>query len=350
MAVRGKDGVKRKDGGGKKKGIGEEVRILVERLIDECEVIGEKRDKGFVGNAVMGLGGVVVVLLKKEEGGLAGRVLKVVFDLGVKYGVFVSVGVGNEMIRLLGKIKRLGDVFLVVDGMKMAGVELNDETFEFLANAVVKQVEFVTSAVSMGTLPEPMCPEVAFVGRSNVGKSSLLNMLCNRKTLAYTSQRPGKTQQFNYFLVNSKSTDSKFYLVDLPGVGYAKVPGYVQAEWLEFMVQYLEGRKNLAVVLHLIDGRHGIKVDDFDLMHLVGSGRCGAEYVVVLTKMDKLDKQKAKSSVVDEIRSAFVREGVPEETPIILSSSLTKLGRDELWRYLRMGLPTLQTPQAVADR
>jgi GTP-binding protein EngB required for normal cell division len=121
-----------------------------------------------------------------------------------------------------------------------------------VANAAVRSVQFVTGAVSMETLPKKWLPEAAFIGRSNVGKSSLINMVCNRKALAYTSKRPGKTQQFNYFEVNgeqqssssgsSKGGSSKvvkpavkgridaqqaFYIVDLPGIGYAKVPQYV---------------------------------------------------------------------------------------------------------------------------
>jgi GTP-binding protein EngB required for normal cell division len=121
-----------------------------------------------------------------------------------------------------------------------------------VANAAVRSVQFVTGAVSMETLPKKWLPEAAFIGRSNVGKSSLINMVCNRKALAYTSKRPGKTQQFNYFEVNgeqqSSSSSSKggsskvkaavkgridaqqaFYIVDLPGIGYAKVPQYVSA-------------------------------------------------------------------------------------------------------------------------
>jgi len=103
------------------------------------------------------------------------------------------------------------------------GAQPDAETVEFIANAAVRTVDFVTGAVSMDTLPEAL-PEACFAGRSNVGKSSLVNMVTNRKKLAFRSKTPGKTQQFNYFVVNKdEGIGSKFYLVDLPGVGYAEV-------------------------------------------------------------------------------------------------------------------------------
>ena len=113
-------------------------------------------------------------------------------------------------------------MFVTLDLMREAGLHPDTDSYQHLGNTLVRSVDFIAGAVSMDTLPTRTLPEVCFIGRSNVGKSSLLNMVCNRKDLAYVSKRPGKTQQFNYFIVNDKSK-STFYMVDVPGVGYAKV-------------------------------------------------------------------------------------------------------------------------------
>lgn len=255
----------------------------------------------------------------------------------------------NNAIRFLGKSRLLTGVFTILDLMRASEVEPNNETFEFLANAAVRQVDFVTGAVSMDTLPDPLGTEVAFVGRSNVGKSSLVNMICNRKALAYVSGRPGKTQQFNYFLVNGKDTDSQFYMVDLPGVGYAKVPRPVQDAWTNFMRQYLKHRTSLRLVFHLIDGRHGALVDDEALMRqMSASGRHNNEYVIVLTKMDKMDKQKVKQSILDKTKAALSRNGCRRDTSIVLTSSTTRLGRDEMWRHLQSALAPVSATLSAA--
>lgn len=123
--------------------------------------------------------------------------------------------------------------------MQACGLKPDTEAYTHLSNALVKTVEFVAGAVSMDTLPARKLQEAVFIGRSNVGKSSLLNMICNRKDLAYVSKQPGKTQQFNYFTVNDK-TKSSFYFVDIPGVGYAKVSQEQRGKW----VQFFEVRSN----------------------------------------------------------------------------------------------------------
>ncbi|CAN0264014.1 unnamed protein product, partial [Ectocarpus sp. 13 AM-2016] len=116
----------------------------------------------------------------------------------------VKTPAANRLLQGFHKRRDLEAVFKVLDVMAAAGVDGDDETYEWLANAAVREVDFVKGAVSMATLPkEPVLPEAAFIGRSNVGKSSLINMVCNRKALAFTSKRPGKTQQFNYFLMNN---------------------------------------------------------------------------------------------------------------------------------------------------
>ena len=242
----------------------------------------------------------------------------------------------NDLIRLYGKTKSLENVFMVMDAMREANVEPNHETFEFLANAAVRSVSFVKGAVSMETLPTELAAEVAFCGRSNVGKSSLVNMLCNRRALAKVSNTPGKTQQFNYFTVN----DDMYYLVDLPGVGFARVSKTLREEWMNFMHQYFAWRQSLRVIFHLVDGRHGPLEDDEQLMDLLRSCGYGGDYVVVLTKMDKLGKQKAKNAVLQKTRDITKKYGW-YDTPIVLTSSESRLGRDELWRFLQSALKNL---------
>ncbi|CAN0325406.1 unnamed protein product [Ectocarpus sp. 12 AP-2014] len=218
--------------------------------------------------------------------------------------------------------------------MAAAGVDGDDETYEWLANAAVRGVDFVKGAVSMATLPkEPVLPEAAFIGRSNVGKSSLINMVCNRKALAFTSKRPGKTQQFNYFLMNN-NTENSFYLVDLPGMGYAKVPEKQRKEWSTLFRSYITRRSSLRVLFHLIDGRHGPVGQDHAIMKLMAELPDTARYVVVLTKADKSDNSVSRQ-VLEGVVAALREAGV-SRTPVVLTSAASKLGRDGMWRYLRL--------------
>merc|ERR1712137_1347186 len=180
----------------------------------------------------------------------------------------------------------------------------DDRTYEILSNSLVRRVLFVTGAVGMDGCPTPDRGEAVFIGRSNVGKSSLVNMVTNRKSLAYTSKRPGKAQQFNFFAVNDKPGLEKevrfgddvagekdpdsFYIVDLPGFGYAKVPDQQRKEWKDFMHEYISERKTLRVVFHLVDARHGPTEEDASIMRQVGKDLPDyAKYVVVFTKADK---------------------------------------------------------------
>lgn len=284
--------------------------------------------------------------IREDDLSRGAEALQLLKQLSRVYGenAALTVTVYNELIRLVGKARRVTLVFNILDAMKFAGVEKDGTTFEFLANATVRQVDFVTGAVSMDTLPQPLGAEVAFVGRSNVGKSSLVNMLVNRKALAYVSGRPGKTQQFNYFVVNERDPSSSFHLVDLPGVGYAKVPKPIQDEWKRFMIQYFRHRKSLTLVFHLVDGRHGALADDEILMSEMSKLRGAFRYVVVLTKMDKIDKQKVSRKVLDTTRNALVKCGCGSDVPIVSTSAQSRLGREEMWRHLQMGLQTLKSP------
>ncbi len=142
-------------------------------------------------------------------------------------------------------------------------------------------VSFLTSVFSLQQLPPPEYPEIAFAGRSNVGKSSLINRLIQRKNLVKTSARPGKTQSLNFF-----SVDDSLYLVDLPGYGYAKVPKKMKDSWLRLITGYLETRESLKCVIVIIDLRHALKVIDRQLVDWLRSS--GIPHLLIYTKIDKL--------------------------------------------------------------
>ncbi|KAL3792203.1 hypothetical protein ACHAW5_004078 [Stephanodiscus triporus] len=255
-------------------------------------------------------------------------------------------------------------VYFVLDAMVAFPPENKDVTFEALCNALVRRTCFVTGAVGMDGCPEADRGEVAFIGRSNVGKSSLVNMLTNRKSLAFISKTPGKTQQFNYFAVNdkpdlarqirygdevlgSKDRDS-FYIVDLPGFGFAKVPQKQRQEWSDFMDEYLTTRETLRVIFHLVDARIGPTEEDAKIMHKVGAiigskqQRNHAKYVIILTKADKNVKSassKNPGKVSESVRNKLcetMKANKVGYAPIVVTSAETRLGRDEVWRYLRL--------------
>lgn len=244
-------------------------------------------------------------------------------------------------------------VYSVLNAMTTFPSDNTDRVYELLANALVRRVVFVTGAVSMDGCPPSDRGEAVFIGRSNVGKSSLVNMVTNRKSLAYTSKRPGKTQQFNFFAVNDKPGREKeikygdelagekdkdsFYIVDLPGFGYAKVPNEQRTRWSEFMREYVVHRRTLRVLFHLVDGRIGATDEDSAIMKQIGESMPSrVTYVVVLTKADKnKNPGKVPRDVMTGLRETMVENGVGN-APIILTSAETKLGRDDMWRYLRL--------------
>jgi len=152
--------------------------------------------------------------------------------------------------------------------------------------------DFIAGAASVEALPKPRTTEIAFAGRSNVGKSSLINALTGRNSLARVSRTPGRTQQINFFLLGGALT-----LVDLPGYGYAKVAKHKVADWSELTIQYLKGRQRLRRVMVMIDSRHGLKDSDKALFDLLDEA--AVSYQVVLTKCDEISEGATKARVAE---------------------------------------------------
>ncbi len=184
-------------------------------------------------------------------------------------------------------------------------------------------ITFLRSAPSLQFLPEPVVNEVAFAGRSNVGKSSLLNALTNRNALARTSNTPGRTQELNFFDVGEPLL---FRLVDMPGYGYAKAPKDVMKQWRFLVNDYLRGRAALKRTLLLIDARHGIKDVDRDIMKMLDDA--AVSYRIVLTKTDKIKASELAEVTARTIAEARTRPAAHPE--IIATSSEKGMGLAEL--------------------
>ncbi len=183
---------------------------------------------------------------------------------------------------------------------------------------IIKTVEFVKSAVKPSQYPEYDFPEFAFAGRSNVGKSSLINTLILRKDLVKTSSKPGCTQLINFFLVNEN-----LFFVDLPGYGYAKVSKKIRSQWQPMVNLYLENRKRLLGLVLLIDIRRDPEKEEFELMNWLEAN--GIPYLLVLTKSDKLSKTKQEKRLL-----SICSQTSREKNNIILFSTKTKTGRDTI--------------------
>ena len=190
---------------------------------------------------------------------------------------------------------------------------------------VIRSVQFVGSAASPKGCPKPDRPEYAFTGRSNVGKSSLINMLTNRKELARTSATPGKTQLINHYLINNE-----WFLADLPGYGYAKVGRRQRAGFRRLITEYLEGRDNLVSLFLLIDARHPDLKNDQAFMDYLG--RKGIPFAVVLTKADKLSSNQLQKHL-DLFRHTTLQRW-EELPPLFVTSARDRRGRDELLEYI----------------
>ena len=188
---------------------------------------------------------------------------------------------------------------------------------------VIKNVSLETVCGITSRLPENTLPEIAFAGKSNVGKSSLINAVMNRKSLARTSAQPGKTQTINFYNVNGA-----FYLVDLPGYGYAKVSEEVKAKWGKMVEHYLRQSRQLKAVFLLIDIRHEPSANDRQMYDWIISQ--GYHPIIIATKLDKLKRSQVPSAL------KTVREGLKagKETIILPFSALTKQGREEIYEVI----------------
>jgi GTP-binding protein len=186
-------------------------------------------------------------------------------------------------------------------------------------------VSFLKSAPALEHLPDPLVEEVAFAGRSNVGKSSLLNKLTNRRDLARTSNTPGRTQELNFFEVGDPL---RFRLVDMPGYGFAKAPKDVARKWRYLVNDYLRGRQVLKRALVLVDSRHGLKDIDREIMKMLDDA--AVSYHLVLTKADKIKASELEA--VEESTGAEARKHPAAHPEIITTSSETGLGIDQLRR------------------
>lgn len=184
----------------------------------------------------------------------------------------------------------------------------------------IKKSEFVTSAVTKDQYPESELPEIAVVGRSNVGKSSIINMLLNRKNLARTSSTPGKTQLINFFDI-----DGKFTLVDLPGYGYARVSKEQKKTWGTIIETYLKTRKNLLEVILLVDLRHKPTAEDVEMYNWIKN--YGFNGIVVATKHDKIKKSLLQKHI------KVIREtlGMDEHAVLVTTSTMNRKGKYDVW-------------------
>jgi len=184
----------------------------------------------------------------------------------------------------------------------------------------VTSAEFIKSAFEQDHWVDDNRPEISFLGRSNVGKSSLLNSLLSRKKLARTSNTPGRTQSINFFLINSK-----FYFVDLPGYGYAKVPKKLKAEWGEMAEDYLAKREQLMLSIQLVDSRHPPSKLDLQLYEWLTYN--SNTNLIVATKADKISNNKLVKSL------NLIRKAMPE-SDVIAYSAVTGKGKESVWREI----------------
>lgn len=190
---------------------------------------------------------------------------------------------------------------------------------------IIKDAQFVISNTDFRKCPDDGKPEYAFIGRSNVGKSSLINMLTNRKGLAMTSQKPGKTQLINHFIINDE-----WYLVDLPGYGYAQRGKEGRENIRKIIESYILNREALTCLFLLIDCRHEPQKIDIEFMNWLGEA--GVPFVIVFTKIDKISKGRLKDNTNLYIEKLM--ETWEEIPPVFYTSSEHRLGKDEILDYI----------------
>lgn len=190
---------------------------------------------------------------------------------------------------------------------------------------LIKTAEYLQSEADWRKCPPPAFPEYAFIGRSNVGKSSLINMLVNNKNLAKTSSKPGKTQTINHFIINKN-----WYLVDLPGYGFAKISKTTREKWQKMISDYLLFRENLQLVFVLVDARLEPQKIDVDFINNLGEK--GVPFAIIFTKTDKNSSGKTMSNVQ---KMKNILSETWEELPVMMkSSAVSSLGREEILNFI----------------
>ena len=199
----------------------------------------------------------------------------------------------------------------------------------------VTKVNLETVCGITSTLPENLLPEFAFAGKSNVGKSSLINGLMNRKSYARTSSQPGKTQTINFYNINEQ-----LYFVDLPGYGYAKVSMELRAKWGKMIERYLKKSEQLKLIFLLVDIRHEPSENDRDMYDWIVHN--GFQPIVIATKLDKINR----SQIAKQTKLIRTSLKMPKEGILIPFSAETKQGRDEIWQRIEELLPREKTEEA----
>ena len=202
---------------------------------------------------------------------------------------------------------------------------------------IIKSAEFKGAFVDWHKLPDLDFPEIAMVGRSNVGKSSLINKILNRRNLAKSSSTPGKTRTINFYLINQS-----FHLVDLPGYGYAKVSRSEQQKWGQIIENYLKNRKQLRGVMHLIDIRH--EPGENDVLMKEWLSHYDIPILIVATKADKISRG-AGLNRLDLLRRELK---LPPAEPLLAFSSLAGTGKDKLWAEIELLLSSFKSPPEAA--
>ena len=196
----------------------------------------------------------------------------------------------------------------------------------------IKNAQFVQSSTRIQQKPKDRLPEFAFIGRSNVGKSSLINMLCGRKGLAKTSQTPGKTRLVNHFRINDS-----WYIVDLPGYGYAKMPEKGREELKRIISDYILGSEEMVLLFILIDSRHDLGKVDLEFLDWIGEN--GVPFAIIFTKGDKSGPNVRAAQVEKNCKKLL--ESWEELPPVFVSSSETGLGKEEILTHIETVLKSL---------
>lgn len=198
----------------------------------------------------------------------------------------------------------------------------------------INEVEYVASFPRESKCPKGKMPEFAFIGRSNVGKSSLINMITGRKDLARVSKQPGKTSMINYFIV-----DDRWHLVDLPGYGYAKSSKKTRESWHKMITTYLKHRQQLFCAFVLLDARHELQAIDKDFIDWLGEA--GVPFVIIYTKIDKV-KKKDREEHIKRIESALLEEWT-ELPPSFVTSSEDRIGQEELLEFINQSISGIES-------